>query len=105
MKVLLAACAVIGSLSAPQMALADTGSQTVNISVSTDRLDLSHPSDVRRLRVRISQAAASACDPADRFIVTPLPDYQCRRAAIASVEPAVQQMARAAKRNAVASIN
>lgn len=52
---------------------------------------------MRRLRNRIADAAAEACDPADRMIVTPMPDYQCRRAAIASVEPMVQELALAAR--------
>lgn len=98
MKTLLVASAAIGLLSAPQLANAGESPQTVHISVSSDGLDLANPADMRRLRVRISEAAAEACDPSDRFIVTPLPDYPCRRAAAASVEPAVQQMAEAARR-------
>ena len=102
MKMLVVAAAAIGLLSAPQMAVAGESPQTVQISVSSDGLDLTNSSDMRRLRVRISEAAAEACDPADRMIVKMLPDYQCRRDAIASVEPAVQQMAAAARRSAVA---
>lgn len=103
MKSLLAAVAAVGLLSAPQMAVAADPAQTIRIAVSTDGLDLTRPADVQRLRLRISDAAIAACDPADRMIVTALPDYQCRRAAVASVEPAVQQMAVAAKRKTVAS--
>lgn len=101
MKTLLVASAAIALLSVPQLAVASENPQTVQISVSSDGLDLSNPSDMRRLRVRISEAAVEACDPSDRFIVNTLPDYSCRRAAIASVEPAVQQMADAARRSAV----
>lgn len=101
MKTLTAAAAAIGLLSAPQLAFAGDHQQTVQISVSSDGLDLANSADMRRLRVRISEAAAEACDPSDRFIVKTLPDYQCRRAAIASVEPVVQQMAGSAKRSAV----
>ncbi|MBA4355681.1 MAG: hypothetical protein C0409_13425 [Novosphingobium sp.] len=101
MKTLLAAATAVCLLSVPQLASAGERQQTVQISVSSDDLDLTDSSDLRRLRVRISEAAAEACDPSDRFIVTPLPDYQCRREAIASVEPAVRQMAATAKRSAV----
>lgn len=94
MKILLAATAAVGLLSAPQIAFA--APQTVNISVSADGLDLSRPNDMRRLRNRIADAAAEACDPSDRMITTPMPNYQCRRAAIASVEPLVQELAQAA---------
>ena len=103
MKPLFVAAATVGLLSAPQMALAANSVQTVNISVSTEGLDLARPADVQRLRLRISDAAIAACDPADRMIEVALPDYQCRRAAVASVEQAVQQMAMAAKRKTVAS--
>ncbi|MBB3860361.1 UrcA family protein [Novosphingobium hassiacum] len=91
------ALAAIGLLSAPQTAFAGEAAQTVHISVSSEGLDLSNSSDLRRLRVRISEAAAEACDPSDRWIDKTLPNYQCRRAAIASVEPIVQQMASAAR--------
>lgn len=101
MKKLLVASAAIGLLSVPQAAFAGVPAQTVQISVSSDGLDLSNPSDMRRLRVRISEAAAEACDPADRWIDKMLPDSTCRRAAIASVEPTVQQMASAARRGPV----
>jgi len=101
MKSLLAAAAAVGLLSAPQLAFASDQPQTVRISVSSDGLDLNNSADMRRLRLRISDAAAEACDPSDRFIVKMLPDYACRRAAIASVEPAVQQMADAAKHGAI----
>ncbi|AXU19449.1 hypothetical protein C7W88_11045 [Novosphingobium sp. THN1] len=97
MKTLIAATLAVGLLSAPQIALAAPAPQTVNIAISADGLDLSRPSDMRRLRNRIADAAAEACDPADRMIVTPMPDYQCRRAAIASVEPMVQELALAAR--------
>lgn len=100
MKLLVVATAAIGLLSAPQIALAGEAPQTVHISVSSEGLDLNNRSDLHRLRARISDAAAEACDPSDRMIVNTLPNYQCRRAAIASVEPAVQQMANAAKRSA-----
>lgn len=103
MKSLLAAVAALGLLSAPQMATAADSAQTIRISVSTEGLDLTRPSDVQRLRARISDAAIAACDPADRMIVTALPDYKCRREALASVEPTVQHMAMAAKRKTVAS--
>lgn len=95
------ASAAIALLSVPQTAFAGEPAQTVHISVSSDGLDLSNPSDMRRLRVRISEAAAEACDPSDRWIDKTLPNYQCRRTAIASVEPIVQEMASAAKRGAV----
>lgn len=101
MKTLTAAAAAIGLLSAPQLAFASDRQQTIQISVSSDGLDLTNSADMRRLRVRISEAAAEACDPSDRFIIKTLPDYQCRRAAIASVEPVIQQMADSAKRSAV----
>lgn len=101
MKTVIAAAAAIGLLSAPQLAFAGDQQQTVQISVSSDGLDLAHAADMRRLRMRISDAAAEACDPSDRFIVSTLPDYQCRRAAIASVEPLVQQMGNTAKGSAV----
>ncbi|KHS46699.1 MULTISPECIES: UrcA family protein [Novosphingobium] len=97
MKTLIAATLAVGLLSAPQIALAAPAPQTVNIAISADGLDLSRASDMRRLRNRIADAAAEACDPADRMIVTPMPDYQCRRAAIASVEPMVQELALAAR--------
>lgn len=97
MKTLIAATLAVGLLSAPQIALAAPAPQTVNIAISADGLDLSRASDMRRLRNRIADAAAEACDPADRMIVTPMPDYQCRRAAIASVEPMVQELAFAAR--------
>jgi len=97
MNKLFVASAAIGLLSVPQTAFAGEPAQTVQISVSSDGLDLSNPSDLRRLRVRISEAAAEACDPSDRWIEKTLPNYQCRRAAIASVEPTVQQMASAAR--------
>jgi UrcA family protein len=99
MKTLIAAAAAFGLLSVPQMAFA---AETVAITVSSEGLDLSQRADMRKLRARIADAAAEACDPSDRMIITPMPDYQCRRAAIASVEPAVQQMARAARHTAVA---
>ncbi len=102
MKKLLVATAAIGLLSVPQAAFAGEPAQTVHISVSSDDLNLSNPADLRRLRVRISEAAAEACDPADRWIDKTLPNSQCRRAAIASVEPAVQQMAAAARHNPAA---
>ncbi|MDT0508350.1 UrcA family protein [Novosphingobium sp. MMS21-SN21R] len=102
MKTLFAAAAAVGLLSAPQMAFASGSAETVAISVSSEGLDLSQRADVQKLRARISEAAAEACDPSDRMIVTTLPDYQCRRAAIASVEPSVQKMASAAKRKTVA---
>ncbi len=101
MKTFFVASAAIGLLSAPQAAFAGEPAQTVRISVSSDGLDLNNAADLRRLRVRISDAAAEACDPADRWIDKTLPDYACRRAAIASVEPTVQQMANAARRNPV----
>lgn len=97
MKTLIAATLAVGLLSAPQIALAAPAPQTVNIAISADGLDLSRPSDMRRLRNRIADAAAEACDPADRMIVTPMPDYRCCRAAIASVEPMVQELALAAR--------
>ncbi|WP_062342841.1 UrcA family protein [Novosphingobium sp. CCH12-A3] len=97
MKTFIAATLAVGLLSAPQIALAAPAPQTVNIAISADGLDLSRASDMRRLRNRIADAAAEACDPADRMIVTPMPDYQCRRAAIASVEPMVQELALAAR--------
>lgn len=97
MKTLIAATLAVGLLSAPQIALAAPAAQTVNIAISADGLDLSRASDMRRLRNRIADAASEACDPADRMIVTPMPDYQCRRAAIASVEPMVQELALAAR--------
>lgn len=97
MKTLLAATLAVGLLSASQIAVAAPAPQTVNISVSAEGLDLSRPSDVRRLRDRIADAAAEACDPSDRMITTPMPNYQCRRAAIASVEPTVQELAQAAR--------
>ncbi|MFN3457053.1 MAG: UrcA family protein [Novosphingobium sp.] len=102
MKILFAATAAVGLLSAPQIALAAPAPQTVNISISADGLDLSRPNDMRRLRNRIADAAAEACDPSDRMITTPMPDYQCRRAAIASVEPMVQELAQAARRGTMA---
>ncbi|MFM6831310.1 MAG: UrcA family protein [Novosphingobium sp.] len=102
MKTLFAAAAAVGLLSAPQIAFAADPAETVAISVSSEGLDLSQRADVQKLRARISDAAAEACDPSDRMIVTTLPDYQCRRAAIASAEPVVQKMANAAKRTAVA---
>ncbi len=102
MKTLFAAAAAVGLLSAPQIAFAANSAETVTISVSSEGLDLSQRADMQRLRARISDAAAEACDPSDRMIITPLPNYRCRRAAIASVEPAVQQMANAAKRTTVA---
>lgn len=101
MKTVLAAAAALGLLSAPQIANAGDTS-TVTISVSSEGLDLTRPDDVRRLRNRVADAAAAACDPADRMIVTPLPDVQCRREAIASVEPAIKRMAQAAHRTAPA---
>lgn len=101
MKPILAAAAAVGLLSAPQLAFASSQPQTVQISVSSDGLDLTNAADMRRLRMRISNAAAEACDPSDRFIVKMLPDYPCRRAAIASVQPAVQQMSEAAKHSAI----
>lgn len=97
MKTLIAATLAVGLLSAPQIALAAPAPQTVDIAISADGLDLSRASEMRRLRNRIADAAAEACDPADRMIVTPMPDYQCRRAAIASVEPMVQELALAAR--------
>lgn len=100
MKTLLAAAAALGLLSAPQIAFASPARapQTVNISVNADGLDLSRPADVRTLRNRIADAAAEACDPADRMIVTPMPDYACRRAAVASAEPMLTELAQAAQR-------
>ena len=97
MKTVFAAAVAVGLLSASQIALAAPAPQTVNISVSADGLDLSRASDMRRFRNRIADAAAEACDPADRMITTPMPDYQCRRAAIASAEPMVQELAQAAR--------
>lgn len=97
MKTHFVAAAMIGLLSAPQLALASDQPQTIQISISSDGLDLTNSADMRRLRVRISDAVAEACDPSDRFIVSTLPDYSCRRAAIASVEPLVQKMADIAK--------
>lgn len=102
MKNLFAAAAVLGLLSMPQIASATNQAQTVHIAVSADGLDLSRADDMRTLRNRIADAAAEACDPADRMIVTPLPDYQCRRAAIANAEPVVQELAQAARRATMA---
>jgi len=102
MNKLLAATAALGLLSAPQIASANNAPQTVNISVSADGLDLSHAGDMRKLRNRIADAAAEACDPADRMIVTPMPDYQCRRAAVANAEPLVQELAQNARRGTMA---
>lgn len=101
MTKLFAAIAALGLLSAPQIASA-APAQTVNISVSADGLDLTRADHMRKLRNRIADAAAEACDPADRMIVTPMPDYQCRRAAVASVEPMVQELAQAARRGTMA---
>jgi UrcA family protein len=102
MKTIVTAALAVGLLSAPQIAFAAPAPQTVNISVSADGLDLSRPADMRRLRNRIADAAAEACDPADRMITTPMPNYQCRRAAIASVEPVVQELAQAARSGTMA---
>jgi len=97
MNKLLAAAAAAGLLSAPQIASAANAPQTVNISVSADGLDLSRADDMRKLRNRIADAAAEACDPADRMIVTPMPDYKCRRSAVTNAEPMVQELAQAAR--------
>lgn len=102
MKTFIAATLAVGLLSASQIAFAAPTAQTVNIAVNADGLDLSRSSDLRRLRNRIADAAAEACDPADRMITTPMPDYQCRRAAIASVEPMVQELALAARSGTMA---
>jgi UrcA family protein len=97
MKTFIATALAVGLLSASQIAFAAPAPQTVNIVVNADGLDLARASDMRRLRNRIADAAAEACDPSDRMIVTPMPDYQCRRAAVASVEPVVQELAQAAR--------
>lgn len=102
MNKLLAATAALALLSAPQIASATNAPQTVNISVSADGLDLSRADDMRKLRNRIADAAAEACDPADRMIVTPMPDYQCRRDAVANAEPLVQELAQNARRSTMA---
>lgn len=102
MKTLFVAIAAIGLLSAPQMAGASTTSQQVSISVSTEGLDLTQSSAVRRLNARVADAAAEACDPSDRMITKPLPDFKCRRQAIASVAAEVAQMTLDAKRGAIA---
>jgi UrcA family protein len=101
MKTILAVATAVGLLSAPQLALAGEQAQTIQISVSSEGLDLNNSADLRRLRLRISNAVAEACDPSDRFIVNTLPNYACRRAAIASVEPSVRHLGDAAKRSAV----
>lgn len=102
MKTQLAAAAAIITLCASGAAFAGEAPQTVKLAVSADGLDLTKAADVRKLRDRIADAAAVACDPADRMIVTTLPDYQCRRDAIAGAEPTVQQLSQAARRGAMA---
>lgn len=99
MNKLIAASAALGLLCIPQLATAGSAPQTVTISVSSQGLDLRRTDDMRMLRNRIADAAAEACDPSDRMIVTPMPDYQCRRAAIASVEPAVRELVQATGRS------
>ena len=79
MKIKFAAAAAIAALCVSGGAVAGEAPQTVKLSVSADGLDLTKTADVRKLRNRIADAAAVACDPADRMIVTTLPDYQCRR--------------------------
>lgn len=102
MKIHHAAAAAIVALCASGTALAGEAPQTVKLSVSADGLDLTKAADVRKLRNRIADVAAAACDPADRMIVTTLPDYQCRREAIAGAEPTVQELSQAARRGAMA---
>lgn len=100
MKALFVALSAAGLLFASQTAAAS--SETVAISVSSDGLDLTQRADMRKFRARVADAAAEACDPADRMIVTTLPDYRCRRDAVAAAEPMVQTMAMAARRTSVA---
>lgn len=102
MKTLFVAIAAMGLLSASQMASASTTSQQVSISVSAEGLDLTRASDIRRLNTRVADAAAEACDPSDRMITKPLPDFKCRRQAIASAAAEVAEMTLAAKRGAIA---
>lgn len=102
MKIKFAAAAAIAALCVSGGAVAGEAPQTVKLSVSADGLDLTKTADVRKLRNRIADAAAVACDPADRMIVNTLPDYQCRRDAIAGAEPIVQELSQAARRGAMA---
>jgi UrcA family protein len=70
-----------------------TGPQPVSIKVSTAGLDLSRQSDVMRLRGRVNQAIADACNPNDSYYAQLTPDHDCVIKFRGQTDAIVQKMA------------
>lgn len=102
MKKLLVAAAALGLLATTQAASAETRREPVNLSISTEGLDLTNPRDVSRLRERMASAIAKACNPGDRLNADMKPDWQCRREMSAKADVTVTQLAMAATKGDIA---
>lgn len=72
---------------------AHADSQPVAIRVSTDGLDLAKKSDVSRLRGRIHEAVAEACNPSDSYYAQLTPDHDCVQRFRSQTDAMVRQLA------------
>ena len=96
MKTLSAALAATALFAAPALAgdaVPTTGAQPVAIHVSSAGLDLSRKSDVVRLRGRIRDAIAEACNPSDSYYAQLTPDHDCVVKFRGQTDMIVQKMA------------
>jgi len=85
------------------VAPAQHGREHIKLSVSRADLDLSNPQNIERLRLRISKAIETACNPGDRLNADMSPDWQCRREMGANATEILYTLARQGAPKALAS--
>ena len=96
MKTLSAALAAAVVFATPALAgdaVSASGAQPVSIRVSAAGLDLSRKSDVMRLRGRVHEAIAEACNPSDSYYAQLTPDHDCVAKFRGQTDSIVQKMA------------